>query len=187
MRARISVLVVLTAVVAACNVPKEYSGIARSPSHGDDADVSSPPKKDEPGRKIDESERWALSDPHAVKELRGTDFGEREIREFWTRKGWRMTKQEERYLDETKTLLAQGTIQPISRWAKCPYTPVYRAKESTKVMGVSIDAEQEFHFEMCENENEVQLGRPRFQRVSGYREDHPDGHATDPSKKPNEH
>ena len=178
---RAGALLFLTIVVAACNVPR--AGGARFAGH-DDADVASPPKKDEPGRPITEAERWSLSDPKAVSDLKGTEFGEREIREFWTRKGWRMTKNEERYLDETKALLARGIIQHESRWARCPYTPVYRTRETTTVMGVSIPADQMFHFEMCENENEVQLGP--FRKVDGYKEDHDDGHATDPSKKPHD-
>ena len=186
MTTRPVVLLALSAVIAACNLPKEPMGAARSPSH-EGGDVASPPKKDEPGRQITEAERWILSDPQAIKDLKGTPFGEREIREFWTRKGWRMTKKEERYLDETRSMLATGVIEPASRWAKCPYTPVYRAKQSTRVMGVSVNTDQEFHFEMCENENEVQLGRPLFQRLDGYKEDHDDGHATDPSKKPHDH
>lgn len=169
-------------VIVACQMPKE-SQVARPPDLPVDG-MASPPKKDEPGRKVSEAERWAISDPQSVKDLQGTPFGEREIREFWTRKGWRMTKSEEKYLAETKELAARGSIVAVSRWATCPYTTVYRAKEPTKVMGIAVDPDQEFHFEMCDNDNEVQLGRPQFRRRDGYKEDHDDGHATDPSKKP---
>lgn len=172
--------------LVACGLPREPSHVPNLGGDGDNQHVSSPPKKDEPGKQIVEADRWVLSDPHAIKALRETPFGEREIREFWTRKGWRMTKKEERYIDETKSLLARGVIEPASHWAMCPYTPVYRAREATTVMGTSVAADQEFHFEMCENENEVQLARPHFKRVKGYQEDHADGHATDPSKKPHD-
>lgn len=178
---RVVALAVASVVIVACQLPR--SGTARPPELPTE-EMASPPKKDAPGRKITEAERWGVSDPQSVKDLEGTAFGEREIREFWTRKGWRMTKSEEKYIAETNALAAKGTIVAVSRWATCPYTTVYRAMEPTKVMGVMVDAGQEFHFEMCDNDNEVQLGRPEFRRRDGYKEDHDDGHATDPSKKP---
>ena len=45
-----------------------------------------------PGRRIARDERWILSHPDAIAKLAESAFGEREIEEFWTRKGWRLTK-----------------------------------------------------------------------------------------------
>lgn len=182
--------VILGFVAAACHeqptptiVRYPYEDGARAASSDDKSIV----RKDEPGRKVSIDDRWILSHPQSAADLRNTEFGEREIREFWTRKGWRLTKREEQYLAETKRLYDEGIITMTSRWAVCPYTPVYQAVHPTKVMGVPIKRMQEFHFEMCENENEIQLGSPRFTRAKGYEEDHDsDGHATDPSRKPHD-
>lgn len=141
--------------------------------------VAVAPPDVEPGRSMPVDERWSLSDPAARRELEGTPFGEQEIREFWQRKGWRTTKREERYFAEVQALLKTGAITPISRWGVCPYTPVYQAVQPIRVLGTPVQRMQEFHFEMCENENELQLGNPRFKRIAGYQEDHEDGHATD--------
>lgn len=134
------------------------------------------------GRRVKESERWILSQGQAVTDLEGTDFGEREIREYWARKGWRLTRREEHYAAEIEALVQAGHVTPMSRWAKVPFTPVYQALQPVTVLGVSVQPLQEFHFESCENEDVVQLGTPRFKRASGYEEEHEDGHATEPSK-----
>lgn len=195
-----SMFAVAVGIVAACSPPANTPTIVQYPyTHessggGDDhlhGEVDPRPanqRRDEPGRAVSIDERWMLSHPQAAADLRNTEFGEREIREFWTRKGWRLTKREERYLAETQSLVKAGMITATSRWAVCPYTPVYQALQSgVKVMGVPVQRMQEFNFEMCENENEIQLGSPRFKRAKGYEEDHDEGHATDPSKKPHDH
>ena len=178
------------AATASCQAERTLYGTTATPPHISSNDVEpitshEPPHKDppfEPGRKVSEAERWFLSDARARRDLEGTPFGEQEIREFWLRKGWQMTKREEQYQADVKRLLQEGRIEYVSRWAVCPYTPVYRALAQITVMGTNVHRLQEFHFEMCENENELQLGTPRFTRVKTYQEDHEDGHGTEHRK-----
>lgn len=175
--ASLSLAIVLSLSVAACLEQREPL-LVRTPAS--DLPATSGPK-DEPGRIVAEDERWLLSDAQSIKDLRDTAFGEKEIREFWTRKGWRLTKREERYFAEVQALVEEGAISPTSRWAKVPFSPIYQALRQVKVLGVPVQRMQEFWLEPCENEDEIHLGNPRFKRAHGYEEEHDDGHATDPS------
>jgi hypothetical protein len=136
----------------------------------------------EPGRQVSESDRWMIASGQARKDLEGTTFGEQEITEFWTRKGWRLTKKEERYLMEIEVLVKSGAVAPISRWAKTPFSPCYQALRPLKIMGVTISRGQEFYLDMNEHEDDLKLGSPRFRRAHSYEEAHDDGHASDPSE-----
>ena len=165
--------------------------------HSDDAPAPAPqaqPRPFEPGRKVAFADRWFLTDARARRDLEGTPFGEQEIKEFWTRKGWQMTKAEEQYMAEVQTLMSRGLVTAVSRWGVCPYDPVYQALTAVTIMGARVERMQEFHFEVCENENELQRGTPRFKRLDNYAEDHPDGHGFQqgkpghaPSSHPHDH
>lgn len=159
------------------------SGCARE--DGTRRETSGPvtPQKESPfGRKVSKDERWAFSDPKAVQDLQGTPFGEQEIDEFWTRKGWKLTKREEAYLALLDALTRDGYVTKISRWAKCPYNPVYQALVPIDVLGVHVRPGQEFNLDMCDADAELKLGTPRFARAKGYEEDHAEGHASDSAK-----
>lgn len=136
------------------------------------------------GEKIDPSRRWALSDRVAVGQLSGTEFGEQEITEFWTRKGWRMTKREELYLAQVAELEEAGALTPVSRWSGCPYATVYQALQRVDVLGTVIDRGHEFILETDQHDDRLLVGTPRFSRASGYVEDHAEGHVADSSKAP---
>jgi hypothetical protein len=136
----------------------------------------------EPGRQVSQGDRWNLTSAQARKDLEGTVFGEQEISEFWTRKGWRLTKKEERYIMEIEVLVKSGSAAPLSRWAQTPFSSVYQALRPLKVMGVMVQRGQEFYLDMNEHEDDLKLGSPRFRRASGYEEAHEDGHHTDPSE-----
>jgi hypothetical protein len=125
----------------------------------------------EPGRQFDAAHRWDLSDAVAVKTLKGTSFGEREINEFWKKKGWRLTKHEEDYMAAVEKLLAAGRIKLVTHWAQTPYNGVYQAVDTTTVDGVSVAQGTEFWLEFCENEDELHLGTPLFVRSKDYVEE----------------
>lgn len=133
------------------------------------------------GRLVPQEERWFMSDPDAVRDLRNTKFGEQEIREFWVRKAWRTTPQEERYLAQTAALKKEGAISVVSRWSTTPFDAVYQTLAPVTVLDRSMDRGTEFHFNMDENHDELDVGTPRFRRTSGYEEDHEEGHVGDPS------
>ncbi len=149
---------------------------AASPRDADEAKEAHEHKKPiepiEPGRKFEAGERWTLSDPTAVKALRDTAFGEQEIVEFWTRKGWRLTRKEERYMDTVDLLAKEGRIKKTAHWSQTPFNAVYEAQQPLDIAGTHIEAGTEFWMEFCENEDEVHLGTPIFTRTNGYQEEH---------------
>jgi hypothetical protein len=130
----------------------------------------------EPGREFSQDQRWELSDPVAVKALQNTAFGEQEIKEFWTRKGWRLTKHEERYMTQVDALVAEGKIKKSGHWAQTPFNGVYTAVADVTIDDKDIPARTEFWMEFCENEDEIHMGRPLFTRVVDYVEEH-QGHS----------
>lgn len=134
------------------------------------------------GRQIQRDDRWFVTEPDAVRDLKGTKFGEQEIREFWTRKAWRTTPREERYLAQVEALMKEGAISIVSRWSTCPFDPVYQTLRPVSILDMPLDRGTEFHLNMDENEDEMNVGTPRFRRTSGYEEDHEEGHVSDPSK-----
>lgn len=129
-----------------------------------------------PGRHISTDERWRFSDPKAVAELQGTKWGEQEISEFWARKGWRLTRREERYLAEVESLVARGVLTPITRWTSCPYSTVYQTLDRVVVLDVVIERGHEFLLELDDDDDHLKIAEPRFSRTSDYAEDHESGH-----------
>lgn len=134
------------------------------------------------GRKIPREDRWFLADAQARRDLEGKPFGEQEIVEFWTRKGWRTTALEERYFAQCKALVEDGSITAVSRWSTCPFDPVYQTLRPVNVLDTAISARHEFHLDMDENRDEITLGSPRFRRTDGYEEEHEEGHVGDSSE-----
>lgn len=157
-------------------------GCARTEGVSPAVPASSAARPNPFGRNVDKNERWAFSDPQAVKDLQGTVFGEQEIEEFWLRKGWKLTKREEGYFATIDALTRDGYITKVTRWATCPYNPVYQALVPVDVLGVHVRAGQEFNLDMCDPDAEVKLGTPRFVRKKGYEEDHAEGHAADSAR-----
>lgn len=134
------------------------------------------------GRQVSKDERWILTEPDALRDLKGTKFGEQEIREFWARKGWRTTPREERYLAQTAAFMKDSGISIVSRWSTCPFAPVYQTLRPVAVLDVPMEKGTEFYLEMNDDEDELKVGSPRFKRTSGYEEEHDEGHVSDPSK-----
>src|SRR5204863_145904 len=75
----------------------------------------------------------------AIALLRGTPFGEAQIREFWAAKDWRTTEREEHYLAECAALAERGAIRVFGRWSGAPFDPVYRTMEPVRVLDVAIE------------------------------------------------
>ncbi len=177
---RRAVLFALAAAAAACG-GETGSREARAPDETHEAKVPYVP-----GKKFDYEHRWDLSDPNAVKRLAGTKFGEQEINEFWTRKGWRLTQREEQYMATVARLVEEGKVTKVSHWGQTPFDPIYQTLTRITLEGVTIEPQTEFWMEFCENEDELEVGKPRFLRVNEYEEEH-QGHADQASdKKPGE-
>lgn len=129
-----------------------------------------------PGRRIAREERWLLSHPDAIAKLADTAFGEREIDEFWRRKGWRMTKREEQYLAEVAALEQRGVLTAVTQWHTCPFATVYQTLDRATVLGIVIERGHELVLDFDDDDDHLQLGEPRFTRTSSYGEDHEEGH-----------
>ena len=130
----------------------------------------------EPGQKFDPEHRWDIADPIAIKKLQGTPFGEQEINEFWVRKGWRLTKHEERYLATVAELVRQAKITKISHWGQTPFEPIYQTLQRITIEGVTIEPQTEFRMDFNENQDELKVAHPRFLRINEYEEEH-QGHS----------
>ena len=166
-----TVVVVLLALASAGCMPELHE--ATSPDRSEHREA----RRDEaPGKKFDYEHRWDLSDPTAVRKLEGSKFGEQEINEFWTRKGWRLTQHEERYMATVAQLVREGTITKVSHWGQVPFDAIYQTLQRVSIEGVTIEKQTEFWMEFCENEDEIKVGKPRFARVDQYEEEH-QGHA----------
>lgn len=135
------------------------------------------------GRTIPREERWFVAEPSARKELAGTKFGEREMQEFWSRKGWRTTPREERYFAQCAQLVAEGKLVVSSPWSTCPFGPVYRTVEPVTILDQPIGAQHEFNLDMDESRDELQIGTPMFRRTSSFEEEHEEGHIGDPTRR----
>lgn len=176
-----TVLVILAmsfAPLAACANEAGPEPRAPGSDFAEKTSTSSPGRAAEPialGRRYAFDERWSLTDPKARKDLEGTKFGEQEIKEFWTRKGWRLTEREEQYFAKTEQLYKEGQLTIVSRWYQVPYSPVYQTLEPVTLLGVTIPPQTEFWLEPCENADKVFMGNPRFARGEKYSEEH-EGH-----------
>ncbi|MBL9101570.1 MAG: hypothetical protein JNL82_11465 [Myxococcales bacterium] len=133
------------------------------------------------GREVRPEDRWFLSEDKAIKDLKDTKFGEQEIKEFWVRKNWRTTPVEERYLAQCAALVANKAISVASRWSTCPFDPAYQTHESVQILDRTLPRGTEFHLNMDEGEDELQVGTPRFRRTQQYEEEHEEGHHDDAS------
>ena len=177
-RAGATALVLTAILVSGCTRPAASVVVS-----GPTAATASPSRPNPFGRKIARDERWSLSDTTSVEDLHGTTFGEQEINEFWTRKGWKLTKRDEAYLATVDALLRDGYMTKVSRWSTCPYNPIYQALVGVDVLGAHVRGGQEFNLDMDVVDGVLHLGNPRFERAKGYEEDHKGGHASDSARR----
>jgi len=134
------------------------------------------------GRDVKPEDRWFMSEDKAIKDLKDTKFGEQEIKEFWVRKNWRTTPLEERYLAQCAALVQSKAISVASRWSTCPFDAAYQTHETVMILDRTLDRGTEFHLNMDEGEDELQVGNPRFRRTQQYEEEHEEGHHDDASE-----
>ena len=77
---------------------------------------------------------------------------------------------------ECKTLLESRAIEQAVRWGTCPFDSAYLTRRPVEILGIPLPAGQEFHLDMDEHKDDLQLGTPRFRRMSGFQEEHEGGH-----------
>lgn len=127
-------------------------------------------------RDIRAEDRWFMSEEQAIKDLKDTKFGEQEINEFWLRKNWRTTAIEERYLAQCAALRRDKAISVVSRWSTCPFDAAYQTHEDVVILDRQLPRGTEFHLNMDDGEDTLQVGTPRFRRTQQYEEEHEEGH-----------
>ena len=77
---------------------------------------------------------------------------------------------------EVDKLVAEGKVKRVTHWAQTPYNGVYQSQDNVTVDGVSVPKGTEFWLELCENEDELHLGKPLFVRSKDYVEEN-SGHS----------
>ena len=130
------------------------------------ADVNSPAKlyHDQPIRPDD---LWRFSVPSARNELRGTEMGTREMDELWRRLGGVIPARAQQYLNEVEAAVARDDAYVVAAMANCPYEPIYRTRRPLTVVGTSIPAGYEFHWNFHQGYVEF---KQRFGRTNSWQE-----------------
>jgi hypothetical protein len=118
-------------------------------------------------QRIRPEDLWRLAAPSARSELHGTPFGRREMKELCEKMHQTLTAEAQRYLDETEVALGRGEIAQVAAMANCPFEPLYRTNRPMTIMGVSVPAGHEFHWNFHQNRLE---SAQRFRRSPEWEE-----------------
>ncbi len=110
---------------------------------------------------------WRVSTPGARNELRGTEFGNREMEEMWRKLGGRLSANAQQYLDDANAAVTRGDTYVIAAMANCPYEPIYRTRRSLALAGTTVPSDYEFHWNF--HKGYVELNQ-RFGRTSNWEE-----------------
>lgn len=100
-----------------------------------------PPPRPTGPQRIDRRERWRLTDGVARQRLVAegrADWAEDELDELWENKGWTLSADEQRFLDEVEALQHNGAVRATSYMAECPFDPVWTATRPVTIMGQQI-------------------------------------------------
>jgi hypothetical protein len=101
---------------------------------------------------VDRKDRWLLSARSARHRLRAAgreEQAEGELAAFWEAKGWTLTEQEGRYLDEVAALVSRGAVAPSGRsMDQGPFAPIYRVTGgAAQVQGHTLRAGTLFSYD----------------------------------------
>jgi len=118
-------------------------------------------------RRITPRELWRVAAPSARAELRGTKFGDSELKEMCEKMGGVLTAGAQQFLDEVDAAVARGDAQIIAAMANCPFEPLYRAKADLDLAGAQVPAGHEFHWNF--HRGRLESAR-RFQRANDWQE-----------------
>jgi len=110
---------------------------------------------------------WRVAAPSARSQLQGSQFGEQEMQRMWRRMGGIFSAGVQHYLDDVDTAVARSDALLIAAMASCPYEPIYRTRRPLVIAGVSIPADDEFHWDF--HEGRVDFTR-RFSRTEDWQQ-----------------
>lgn len=102
-------------------------------------------------RRITPDDLWQVATPSARNELRGTEFGRREMEGMWQHLEGILSARVQQYLDEVEAAVARGDIYAIAAMANCPYEPIYSTRRAVEITGISLPADHEFHWNFHRN------------------------------------
>ncbi len=117
--------------------------------------------------RISPDDLWRVAAPTARSELRGTEFGTSEMREMWQKMGGILTARVQQYLNEVEAAVARGDAYPIAAMANCPFEPIYRTRRPLDIAGMTVPADDEFHWNFHHDDIEF---TQRFGRTGSWQE-----------------
>lgn len=112
-------------------------------------------------RTVAHGDRWLLTSDMARRELSSTGrtpWAEDELQELWTKKRWRLSPEEARYLDEVSNLAADGSITSQQYLAECPFNPIWTPQRDVVVAGRRFRRGQQFAYNHHDGKGEVLTG-----------------------------
>lgn len=112
-------------------------------------------------QRIHPDDLWRIAAPSARAELRGTDFGRKEMQEMCEKMGGILSAAAQQYLDEVEAFVERGDAIRIAAMANCPFEPIYRARVPLALAGAHVPAGHEFHwnFHRGHIESSARFGR----------------------------
>jgi hypothetical protein len=118
-------------------------------------------------QRIHPNDLWRIAAPSARAELRGTDFGRKEMAEMCEKMGGILSAAAQQYLDEVEVFVERGDAIRIAAMANCPFEPIYRARVPLVLAGAHVPARHEFHWNFHRGHIE---SSPRFARAPTWQE-----------------
>lgn len=118
-------------------------------------------------KRIRPDDLWRFAAPSARSELRGTKFGQDEMKEMSEKMGGVLSAGAQQYLDEVEEVMRRHDAIMTGAMANCPFEPLYRANRALNIAGAHIPAGHEFHWNFHRGHLESAV---RFERVNDWQE-----------------
>ena len=118
-------------------------------------------------KRIHPDDLWRVAAPSARSELRGTEFGQDEMKEMSEKMGGVLSAGAQQYLDEVDVAVRQHDAVMTGAMANCPFEPLYRSRRALNIAGAHIPAGHEFHWNFHRGHLE---SAARFERVNDWQE-----------------
>ena len=118
-------------------------------------------------QRISPEDLWRYAAPSARSELYGTPFGTQAMGDMWRRMGGILSAGAQQYLDEVAAAEARDDVFMVAAMASCPYEPIYRTRRVLPLVGVSVPADDEFHWNFHTDQVEY---TQRFGRTGSWQE-----------------
>lgn len=118
-------------------------------------------------QRISPEDLWRYAAPSARAELYGTPSGIQAMGDMWRRMGGILSAEAQQYLDDVTAAEARGDVFMVAAIASCPYEPIYRTRRVLPLVGASVPADDELHWNFHTNRVEY---THRFGRTGNWQE-----------------